>query len=350
VTSSALLDTVVGDALDTAVRVVAWAADPCGPPPVGSLRHARRLAAAPALPRDTVEVPLARLVRRTAARLGTGNPPLGDPAPAGPGALLLAAAIGGRTRPDLARKLAYLLPVPRLTAATGHGWCDAVARHAVVGPYLDSAVAAVHPPPGTRAATSGDGPAGVSPSRPDPAGAGEDDDHAPGTEETLVDALLRVSPLGAVLHHPAPGQADQAVDVALALLARPRGSSVLAGGLAAPRTGDTGRATPAEMAVARWRARLLGRLARTRPEVVVDILVTARACHGPEWDLHLAGAAHALDRPGPADAAAVAAMQFWAPLTSAPVARLLRTRSLITGHEPALTLVHRYGLVPAEAP
>jgi hypothetical protein len=94
----------------------------------------------------------------------------------------------------------------------------------------------------------------------------------------------------------------------------------------------------------------LSRLSSTRPDAVLDVLITARMHHGTEWDLHLAGAAHALDRPGPVDAAAVAAVQFWASLTSPPIARLLRSRSLITGHEPALALVHRYGLAPAETP
>jgi hypothetical protein len=117
----------------TAVRVLEWAAAPCGPPPMGTLRGAKDLLSAPA-----VTERLRQLVWTTSARLGAGNPPLGDASAVGAGAVLLAASVGGRSRPELAAKLAAALPPLHLDGAVTTGWADALARHAVAAPALSA--------------------------------------------------------------------------------------------------------------------------------------------------------------------------------------------------------------------
>src|SRR5271169_3070331 len=100
-------------AMATAAAVLAWAADPAGAEraaPAGSLSSADALTS----PSPEVRAGLQELARRTAARLGAGRPPLGDDGPVGLGAVLLAAAAGGRADQQASAALARAAPPLRL--------------------------------------------------------------------------------------------------------------------------------------------------------------------------------------------------------------------------------------------
>ncbi len=287
-------------------RVPAWAGDSAGrpaPPPVGPLREANALARPAAATLTT----LRELTRDTAARLGAGSPPFGDRAPVGLGALLLAAAIGGRAEPGPARALAEAAPAPRLSAS---GWADAVARHAVVMPTLSVGWAV------------------------------SEADQTIDTE--LADALLRVSTLTAVLHRPPSDRltADAtATEVAAAveLLGRPRGRAVLTAALAV---------WSPDPAVLGWRTELLTRLSHDHPDVVLDTYLLARLRHGADWDRRLRGAARALSGVGLPDDLPVATAAFWVPLAALNQRdpELIRSRALLDGYRGALELVRRHRL------
>ncbi|EIV94375.1 hypothetical protein FraQA3DRAFT_4127, partial [Frankia sp. QA3] len=106
-----------GTALDTAVRVLGWACDAVGPAPSGSLAEPGSLGRPDARARDA----LAGLAARAAARSGAGRAPFGDDGPVGAGALLLAAAVGGRDSP-LAAPLAAAAPASRLPPGASGAW------------------------------------------------------------------------------------------------------------------------------------------------------------------------------------------------------------------------------------
>jgi hypothetical protein len=252
------------NAVATARRVLAWAVDPAGPPPEGPVHDAAGLA--------RVDAELTRLIgdltRITAARLGVGTPPLGDAAPVGLGAALLAAAIGGRARPEQAKGLADA--VPRFA-----GWSDAVARHGAVELWLRQQPAAGHV----------------------------------GERDSLDERLLRASPLSAVLHRPTLERlqghsAQQEVGLAEELLSRPRGRRLLTCVLAAPSL---------ESDVLEWRSELLQRLRLAHLDAVVDTYVTARIRHGADWDERLRWAREELYR-GNVHPLAVATVRYWAAL------------------------------------
>jgi hypothetical protein len=301
----------VTNAETTARRVLEWAAQPPDPAggalPSGSLRSAAALAA----PTAATITALAALVRRTGARIGTGSPAFGDRSPAGPGAILLAAAIGGRAQAAPARLLAEAVRPPRLGAT---GWADALARHAVLQPALSQ----------------------LTP-----------DD---GSAESLVELLLRCSPLTAVLHRPpavalAEGATANEVAAVTSLLTRPRGVDVLQATLSR---------FSADPAVLAWRTELLTRLGVDRPVFVLDTYLTARLRHGPEWDEALARARRAFSLVSGPDELCIATARYWLPLSrlcrSHPV--LLRERPLMTGYQEALRLVegrHRRSIAGAAA-
>ncbi|WP_322749666.1 MULTISPECIES: hypothetical protein [unclassified Frankia] len=282
----------------TACRVLAWAGDTAGwsaPPPVGPLRETSALAH-PAAATLTV---LRELTRDTAARLGAGSPPFADRSPVGAGALLLAAAVGGRAQAGPARALAEAAPA--LRPATD-GWADALARHAVVAPTLAACRAVPE----------------------------------------LADTLLRASTLTAVLFRPAASRVSAgatATEVAAAtdLLGRPRGRAVVTAALAG---------WSPDPAVLTWRAELLTRLSHDHPGVVLDTYLLARLRHGVDWDRRLTWAARALSGFGLPDDLPVATVGFWAPLAALDQRdpELIRSRTLLDGHRDALNLVRRYRL------
>jgi hypothetical protein len=249
--------------------VLEWARQPDGIPPDGSL------AGVAGVPADTTAAAALReLTRSVAARIGAGQPAFGDPSPIGPGALLLATAIGGRLRHDVAARLAALVAPPPLDRSSQAGWADALARHAVAGPALAAGISTGARPSaraGSRRPAFPAFPAGAGGSAGAARGAlsGVRPGVQPGAgprlgalAETLADDLLRASPLSAVLIRPAGGQATYAADVALGMLARPRGPDVLATVLS--ECADDAR-------VLAWRARLLARLAPSHASAVIEV-------------------------------------------------------------------------------
>jgi FtsH ternary system domain X1 len=112
-------------AMDTAMRVLQWAAVRHGPPPSGDLCDLAALAK----PDVETRQALARLAVLTAARLSLSPPPLGDAEAPGTGAIWLAAAIGAARHPAAAELISCCDP-PRSM------W-ELIARHAVIQPVLD---------------------------------------------------------------------------------------------------------------------------------------------------------------------------------------------------------------------
>jgi hypothetical protein len=301
----------------TARRVLEWAADPdAAPLPSGPLGAAAGLAH----PTAATVAALTELVRRHAAKAGAGNPPFGARSAVGPGALLLAAAIGGRGQPGPARLLIEAVPPPRVGSS---GLADALARHAV----LEPAFPLLTSPPG--------------PSQPS-GDAGEE----PG--EPLAETALRYSPLTAVLHRP-PARALEAGATATematvrSLLARPHGVDVLQVALSA---------VPTEPAVLVWRRELLTRLAIDDPVFVVDTYVAARLRHGRQWDAAISAARRAFGALGAPDPLSMETLRYWLPLARLRRSHpdLLRQRPLMQGHQEALRLVegrHRLSIAGA---
>jgi FtsH ternary system domain X1 len=292
----------------TARRVLQWAADPAAAAlPAGPLRSATALSA----PATATVAALAALVRRAGARAGAGSPPFGDRSAVGPGAILLAAAIGGRAQPRLARVLAEAVPPSKLGTS---GWADALARHAVLEPAL--------PQLGNQ---PGDEPA-----------------------EPLAETLLRCSPLSALLCRPpatalASGATAAEVATARGLMTRPHGIDVLQAALSAYR---------ADAAVLSWRAELLTRLAVEDPVFVADIYVAARLRHGEHWDAAVRGAHRAMSGRTAPDDLSIATLRFWLPLSRLRRRHpnLLRARPLMRGHDAVLHIVegrHRLSIAGA---
>jgi hypothetical protein len=281
----------------TARRVLEWASVPAASTlPSGPLRSASALAD-PAAP--TVAA-LAELVRCACARTGTGSPPFDDPSPLGLGAILLAAAIGGRAQPAPARLLAEALP-PRHPGATG--WADLLARHAVLAPALAQL-------------------RGIAPN---------------GAEEPLAETFLRCSPLTALLYRPpaaalAAGATAAAVAAARALMTRPRGVDFLQSNLSRFDTDPT---------VLAWRTELLTRLVPDHPEFVVDTYVAARLRYGTEWDEGIARARRGLNQLGDPDELSFATLRYWLPLSRLLRAHheLMRGRSLVKGYQEVIRIV-----------
>jgi hypothetical protein len=276
----------------TAARVLQWAAAPRGPVPLGTLRRSRDLVADPGASRR-----LRDLVRSTAARTGAGAPPLGDPSPLGAGAILLAASVGGRSRPDLAARLAATLPPPPLEDAPAEGWADALARHAVVGAVL-------------------------------PAVGNVPDD--------LARSWLDGSPLTAALYAPHAEGIHAGMRTAVALARRPRGPAVLTASFADCH---------ADPKILHWRGEVLLRLAAQHPHEVLDVYLAARTWHGHAWDVRAAEANRALalaSRIGTTDADALAVVHYWAGLTIRAVTELVTGSRLPVDLRPWLTFVRHH--------
>jgi len=315
----------------TAERVLAWAAEPSGPVPVGPLWDVTTLAN----PAGSVRDAASQLARRTSARLGAGFPPFGavgrtgrtGPPRIGPGAVFLAAAAGGRRQAGAAALLAGAVP-PATPSRDPGAWYDLVARHGVA----DAVVTAL--------AVAGTSTASPGPS--EPASDGND-----GGAEPLPELLLDASPLTAVLYRP-PLRAlrsdttGRAVATTIALMSRPRGQAVLAAGLAGW--------TPHPYVLA-WRASLLARLRLSHRDLLLDVYLTARTRFAADWDRRISWAARQMTAlAGVPDPLAVDTLRFWAPL--AAIKRdvtLSRLRPLMSGQDPALKLVHRFHLDQAGA-
>ena len=281
-------------AASTTVRMLEWAVAPSGPAPMGSLRRVGELLSAPAVGQR-----LRALVRATSARVGAGCPPLGDTSTVGAGAVLLAASVGGRLRPELAAKLAAALPPPRLDDTTDGGWADALGRHAVVAAALST-----H----------------------------ERDPH----EHNLAGAWLDASPLTAALLVPGPSGRATALRTAVALAGRPHGPAVLTRCLADCHP---------DAAVLQWRGDLLTRLAAGHPAQVLDVYLAARGWHAAAWDVRTAAAIARLAaaaRSGTPDPEALSVVHYWAGLAVTPVADIVARRRLPVDLRGWLALVRRH--------
>jgi hypothetical protein len=260
------------DALTSALRTLAWARDPVGAPPVGALRQVGVLAA----PGDPAVQALRRHAAVSAARLGAGNPPLGDAGPIGLGGLWLAAAIGGRLEAETAQALADL--VPRVSPKGSDGWAECVARHGVVGPATTALAA--------------------------PAGAATTP--TVGLDQ-LTDTVHRASPLTAVLYRPPAGSHTAARALATGLAARPGGPAMLIASLSAPVLGP-------DDATLNWRAELLELFRAEHPGLMLEVYGAALLWHGPQWTDRIAWAGRELAIRGGALALPIATLRFWAPL------------------------------------
>ncbi|MBY8847828.1 hypothetical protein K7G98_03635 [Saccharothrix sp. MB29] len=249
--------------MSTVVKVLEWAAMPGGPVPVGPLRNPGRLRS----PGPPVVAALERLARTAAARLGAGTPPLGDPGPVGPGALLLAAGIGGLHDRDLSAAVLAVVPPPL-------SWADRLTRHGLAEPALRALA-----------------------------------DKKP--REDWVQAVLRASPLTALAFSPVDALENQARATAAQLVERPGGRRLLATVL--------GR-WAANPWVMRRRRVVLEVLGTQHPGAVLEVYTAARLHHGAEWDERIDWAARELRGRGLASDIAVETIRFWAPL-----ARLVRS-------------------------
>lgn len=311
----------------TALRVLTWTIEPKGEPPRGPLWEVARLRA----PGEQVRTMLAETARGSAARLGAGRPPLGEQdRTVGLGALLLAAAVGGRGQREPARRLAETAEerFPSRRAPGAARWYDVLARHAVVAP----AVLALWSPSEERRRKRPSAPAGQVQLL----------DAPPDESEPCTETLLRRSPLTAVLHRPAHSRLQAGAtaaerETAALLLTLTRGRELLITGLC--------RWSP-DPAVLTWRAELLTLLDEQDPELILDVCTAARLRHGGHWDERLRRATRNLMLEGPADTSALATARFWAPLAMKRRngTDLARARPLLKGYEQALQLVHTYGL------
>jgi hypothetical protein len=297
----------------TAYRVLVWARDPVPVIPAGPLSEALALAR----PGPATRAALAVLLRDGAARLGLGNPVLGDRSPAGPGALLLAAAVGGRRQPDRAQRLAVAIRPPRPEADSR--WADALARHLVVQPLVSR----------------------VEDGQPSRATEEKRAIEEKEEGEPLPELLLAASPLTGVLHRPARSRAKigatAEVAAAVALLSTGRGRVMLTRSLADwspdPR-------------VLAWRTDLLGRLIAEHRDAVLDCYLNARTLYREVWDERLEEAYRALARPRVPPELALETARYWAPLARlrAHEPELFRRHPYLEGSQPALALVGRYRL------
>ncbi len=185
-------------AIDTASRVIAWAKTAHKsetPPPQGDVRDTEQLAHPPA----SLCSALAELTILTGARLRLPMPLLGDKKPINPAALVIAAAIGVASAPQLAGYLFKAVPPPGSVI-------DWLARHGVVSPSL------------------------------------------PYLTGEVADDCRMLSPLTALLNRPAEGQVHQAMNVARYFLRDPKTRLFLTLRVAQP-TGD--------VEIRRWRYDLL---------------------------------------------------------------------------------------------
>ncbi|KUN02852.1 hypothetical protein AQI95_25305 [Streptomyces yokosukanensis] len=212
-------------AVDTAVRVLLWStaadggADTRPAPPEGELTDPQHLA----VPPPDVVTAVVRLAARSAARLRLDALVSGERRPVGAGALLLAAAVGGRAQPHPAAETVRAVPTARSL------W-DVLAYHAVVAPAL--------------------------PHIGDP---------------VLAGRLRAASPLTALLDRPdTVGEAAAELLLEDVLLTHPQGRRLIT---------TVYCEAPASPAQALWRGRLLDQLRMSERELVIDVYEAALLRH-----------------------------------------------------------------------
>jgi hypothetical protein len=171
-------------AIDTAQCVIDWAMTAhtqSVAPPIGDARGTEQLIRPP----ESLCKALGELTAIISARLRLGDPPLGDRRPVGVGNCILAVAIGMSAIPENGRILMTAVPWSQSPV-------DWVARHGIVFPALPFL-----------------------------------------TDELIEDCLLQ-SPLTALLHRPAKGQDDQAIELLYFMLKNKDGKRSLTLHLAQP--------------------------------------------------------------------------------------------------------------------
>ncbi|KOV61832.1 hypothetical protein ADK64_25515 [Streptomyces sp. MMG1121] len=189
------------------------------PPPEGELTDPQQLAVPPA----DVSAAVVRLAAQSAARLRLDALASGERRPVGAGALLLAAAVGGRAQALLAAETVRAVPPARSL------W-DVLAHHAVVAPAL---------------AHIGD--------------------------RTLAGRLRAASPLTALLDRPDPvGESDAELLLEDVLLTHHQGRRLIT---------TVYCEAPASPAQALWRGRLLDQLRMSERELVIDVYEAALLRH-----------------------------------------------------------------------
>ncbi|MCP5420447.1 MAG: hypothetical protein H6970_01255 [Gammaproteobacteria bacterium] len=214
-------------AVDTALRVLDWALTGFGPPPIGDLRDAEQLKKPSGLLRHL----LGAFAASNAARLGLRDlPPTQDHQVTLSGAIL-AAALGALHTPALARRLlAAVSPAP-------NPW-DWITHHGLLARSLPFVADA---------------------------------------DADLLDDFLSVSPLTAVVHHPAQGRRGEAFACAHDWLNQSADRNWLQRTLARPSQHPT---------VLHWRQELLERLRLTgeaEQTFVLNVYETAMIHHRPEY-------------------------------------------------------------------
>ena len=207
---------------DTALRVIRWAATRMTEAiPSGDLAVAVRLAE----PDPELLHAAGRLAAITAARLRLTWPVLADTRPPGPGAALLAAAIGGHARREQVELLLTAVPAAVTTA-------DLLARHGLAEPAISLLPA-------------------------------------------LSDQIRDLSPLTGVLDRPGPRTESACEDLLDTLREDPSSRQMLIPRFAAPAD------SPEQ---ARWRGACLSQLRHADREFVLDVYETALTYYASEHE------------------------------------------------------------------
>ncbi len=241
----------------------------------------------------------------SAARLRLRLP--ADTQPVALDAVLAAAALGARRRPDRAVALLEAVPVPRRFA-------DVVTLHGLAGPALET----------------------LSPAAPASRVFGADGARGPGSTEPLapdtVALLTGRSPLTGLLGTPAPGGETTCEQVLDLLLERPDARQLATAALAAP----AGTA-----AQSRWRGGLLDRYRHEEPQFVLDVYEFALLHHREEHLRLVAAARQALRTGGEGSGDAHAVAVWWqalAALDRSAEATLRRRRHLHRSYRAGVRL------------
>ncbi|WP_433824591.1 hypothetical protein ACQP2E_20835 [Actinoplanes sp. CA-015351] len=242
--------------LDAALSVLAAIRDD-RPLPTAMIGTTAGLARPPRSARREV----GRVAATVAARMRISSPPFGEPAPAGPDILVLAALVAARRDPLLERTRPLVSP-------PGSAW-DVVLRDALV----------------SRAALD------------------------PQAVPSLRTELRRASPLTGVLDHPDPIRRGQSLLLLTdRLLPAADGYRLVVSSWAAP---------PDDPAQAAWRGWVLSRFWSGEDHVgfVLDVYTAARVRHGFAHDRRIRAMENRLANSGP-DRETEAVADFWRPLLS----------------------------------
>ncbi len=221
------------NATKTAISIIEWAMTGSGFPPRGYIGDTDALI----LPEKPLADAMQMLVKTASAQHCWGAPPLGNPAPLGPGGAILAASLGMLHAPGAARVL--LQAVPKADNPGEWMFCHFLVSRVL--PFL---------PDKTQDSSN---------------------------DALLKDDLLILSPLTALLTTPLDSMKNAVTDLAYQLIASPPGRRWLQVSLAEPVS---------DAAIRNWRRELLGRLQKTEGDMetafVLDVYEALMIHHGKE--------------------------------------------------------------------